>query len=786
MNVILQNVSVLYLPEDIVGSMILRDCFERKFGRMKKILSMLMAFSLAVSLLGMTALAETPSDTGSSEAEASDTKAETGTTVCDHTYQETSRVEPTCTEAGSVTSTCTKCGDVKTETLPAKGHTPKTDSAVVTAPTCTEDGYTTYTCAVCGAVYTGDVVKTSGHQWSEWSVKKEATDFTAGSKTRTCSVCKAEETETIAAKYAARIGETGFATFDAALRASQSGDTIEVLSDITESGNYKLDGKSVTVSLSGNLTLSGTGTGLQLLNNAALNVTSSTGKTMSLHGYNNGIVNGSGSSDESANAVTVSGNAVLSVTGSAKDGIFSTVGLTLNIAKGASLISSDNGSNFNGSGIYQVNKRLTANIQGTLTCERNAFDNVYIYYCPGEGMDARLTMVVDGGTVNLNCAEQNGIVGNDKDSSKYDFIKIINGGTFNCDENKSKGSIYISFDIENGSLHANGNKYGMLWTKITAVSGTVTANNNAMVGISFARGSSRFDAASTLIASGNSFGRLMTKTVWCGGALIVPFTQTSLNIENGANVEVKYNACSGLLVYGGSVTMNSGVISGNGCLNAKYGTDFGGGVYCCNVNGENPTSFTMGGSAKVYNNHARDKGDDIYCAAGSTVTLRNEGADQLTLSDCSHKITGWFNDGLKDGQSASRWNVSGCVNGREQYIDEFTASTNGGTELAVKAAHAVIPVVVPVDPTPTPIPEEPTPLTPNPTEPTVIPEPVTPTTDLPNTKTPTAEIPSARVPKASVPKTGDSNMLFLSSVCAAASLLGITVLSLHGKRKKEM
>ena len=754
---------------------------------MKKILSMLMAFSLAVSLLGMTALAETPSDTGSSEAEASDTKAETGTTVCDHTYQETSRVEPTCTEAGSVTSTCTKCGDVKTETLPAKGHTPKTDSAVVTAPTCTEDGYTTYTCAVCGAVYTGDVVKTSGHQWSEWSVKKEATDFTAGSKTRTCSVCKAEETETIAAKYAARIGENGFATFDAALRASQSGDTIEVLSDITESGNYKLDGKSVTVSLSGNLTLSGTGTGLQLLNNAALNVTSSTGKTMSLHGYNNGIVNGSGSSDESANAVTVSGNAVLSVTGSAKDGIFSTVGLTLNIAKGASLISSDNGSNSNGSGIYQVNKRLTANIQGTLTCERNAFDNVYIYYCPGEGMDARLTMVVDGGTVNLNDANSdprsNGIAGN---SFYRSTVVLKNGARFSCNGNSNQGSVYLSYEIDQSSLSANNNNFGLMYANIRSASGTVTANGNTSAGIFFGKENSSFDAGSSLTVDGNSEGRKMSGRLNFRGAMILYYSRATLNIADGAAVEVKDNACSGLMIYGGSVTMNSGVISGNGCLNAKYGTDFGGGVYCCNVNGENPTSFTMGGSAKVYNNHARDKGDDIYCAAGSTVTLRNEGADQLTLSDCSHKITGWFNDGLKDGQSASRWNVSGCVNGREQYIDEFTASTNGGTELAVKAAHAVIPVVVPVDPTPTPIPEEPTPLTPNPTEPTVIPEPVTPTTDLPNTKTPTAEIPSARVPKASVPKTGDSNMLFLSSVCAAASLLGITVLSLHGKRKKEM
>lgn len=39
-----------------------------------------------------------------------------------HSYTITSQTEATCTKAGTVTKTCS-CGDVKTETLPAKGHT---------------------------------------------------------------------------------------------------------------------------------------------------------------------------------------------------------------------------------------------------------------------------------------------------------------------------------------------------------------------------------------------------------------------------------------------------------------------------------------------------------------------------------------------------------------------------------------------------------------------------------------------------------------------------------------
>ena len=107
-------------------------------------------------------------------------------------FQETERVEPTCTEDGSVTYTC-ECGETYTEVLPATGHSYTT---VVTDPTCTEQGYTTYTCA-CGDSYVADYVDALGHNHVE-TERVEATCTENGSITYTCE-CGDTYTEVIEA-----------------------------------------------------------------------------------------------------------------------------------------------------------------------------------------------------------------------------------------------------------------------------------------------------------------------------------------------------------------------------------------------------------------------------------------------------------------------------------------------------------------------------------------------------------------------------------------------------------
>lgn len=77
--------------------------------------------------------------------------------VCDHTWTETDRTEPTCTTAGKVTSICSKCGQTKTEPIPATGHTWVVDRTVQTEydeeGNLLQQGYTIYSCSVCGEQY---------------------------------------------------------------------------------------------------------------------------------------------------------------------------------------------------------------------------------------------------------------------------------------------------------------------------------------------------------------------------------------------------------------------------------------------------------------------------------------------------------------------------------------------------------------------------------------------------------------------------------------------------------
>lgn len=80
-----------------------------------------------------------------------------GPEVCDHTWAETSRTDPTCSTPGKVTSTCSKCSQTKTDPIPAAGHSWVVDRTVQTTydeeGNLLQQGYTIYSCSVCGEQY---------------------------------------------------------------------------------------------------------------------------------------------------------------------------------------------------------------------------------------------------------------------------------------------------------------------------------------------------------------------------------------------------------------------------------------------------------------------------------------------------------------------------------------------------------------------------------------------------------------------------------------------------------
>ena len=115
----------------------------------------------------------------------------------EHSYQETSRVEATCTADGVITYTCVDGDDSYTEPIPATGHS--YEATVTKEATCEEAGVKTYTCTACGDSYTEEIPAIGSHSYDNGVVTKDATCEAAGVKTFTCAGCGATYTETIPA-----------------------------------------------------------------------------------------------------------------------------------------------------------------------------------------------------------------------------------------------------------------------------------------------------------------------------------------------------------------------------------------------------------------------------------------------------------------------------------------------------------------------------------------------------------------------------------------------------------
>lgn len=111
-------------------------------------------------------------------------------------WQETGRVDATCTEAGSVTYNNANNTEItKTDEIPALGHAYEvTDTK---EPACTEKGSTTYTCSRCGDTYVEEA-DALGHQKGDWTITKEPGVFSEGEKVIKCTACgEVLETEVI-------------------------------------------------------------------------------------------------------------------------------------------------------------------------------------------------------------------------------------------------------------------------------------------------------------------------------------------------------------------------------------------------------------------------------------------------------------------------------------------------------------------------------------------------------------------------------------------------------------
>lgn len=444
-------------------------------------------------------------------------------------------------------------------------------------------------------------------------------------------------------------------------------------------------------------------------------------------------------------------------------------------------------------GIYAID---TAKIN--LDSSSMNFTNMNYTAIMGEGETPEINLANQSSlSINPGAVRRNGITGCNIISDESTIV--IN----NCIQGLTKCSLTLS----NSSTADIGNNF---WGINTYEGNVVTVNAGTSLNVSdciskafLMQGNSQLlvNKGGALTVQGNGYGYVSTNSdkvnpdksaidvgAFVSSKYLMVFTTGLVNFEDGANVQITDNYIRGIGNFG-TVNIGSGtIITENGkTKTGETGSDCrvenGGGIY-------NAGTLKLSDGAVLCNNHASVAGDDLYnshedytfncnntagkkytVTVNGTMTLVPASGFNAVLDDCGHGITGWYYDGIKNGTNTARWNVSGCISGREEYIDEYSVFANDANTVALKATHGTIPVYVPVivDPTPTPTP------TPTPSE--TIPDENVPATDIPEPNTPKAD--------ASAQVTGDSGLIVWSAVTAAFSIAGLAYLSVSAKKRGE-
>ena len=114
----------------------------------------------------------------------------------EHHFVLTASKDPTCTEDGYREYQCTECEQLRTEVLPARGHSYQNDKQI---PTCVADGYERRVCSECGAISDYKALERTGHDYAV-RTRKEATCTENGEVVSVCTKCGDTLTESIPGK----------------------------------------------------------------------------------------------------------------------------------------------------------------------------------------------------------------------------------------------------------------------------------------------------------------------------------------------------------------------------------------------------------------------------------------------------------------------------------------------------------------------------------------------------------------------------------------------------------
>lgn len=287
---------------------------------------------------------------------------------------------------------------------------------------------------------------------------------------------------------------------------------------------------------------------------------------------------------------------------------------------------------------------------------------------------------ISDSNVNIERNKWNGITG-----PQYINANIINSKV-NINNNLLRGVHCGKFTLDNSTLNAlNNGSDGLNLNQLCIKNNSViNSQDNGANGIRD-MGEFTVDGTCQMNITGNA------KKGFGAGLRLSTKKDIKSEIQSGAIIKINNNHRNGLENYriGKGTLIEEGV---NLEIMGNCESNNGGGIY-------NNGVLSLPSNAKIYNNHAKKSGDDIY--SDGTITLgkvgeewRLDGVNELDPNNpgCQDLIDGWYVDN-KD----LRWEA----HQDPLHIEEYSEFTNGLTTvsgpLALKAAHNLIQYTVTIN-----------------------------------------------------------------------------------------
>ena len=531
--------------------------------------------------------------------------------------------------------------------------------------------------------------------------------------------------ENTAAEDVATINGKGYKSFDEAVEAAESGDTIEVIKDATSTGidlqnkNLTIKGKTVT-------TTTDSGTEEKTTVKPKLQFVAKDGQPkifgITLRGSNLTFQNmdvdmtgASSTTNHKWNAVCMSGDAALTL----KSTDLFMSGKDLDERKDQEILKPQ--------GIYMAGcGRNELNVDDHSTLTINNYYNAIAWDGVGNEDSIYYINIKNGSTFTADGNEA-GIVGLESlDVLVEDSTMTIT----NCrarypdktdnrvlpNEHEGRSGLNgadVTITRSNVTISGCEQGYGIHTRDLHVENSTLTTDNNGYSSI-FITGKGEF-INSTINARGNTgLGndtieitryRNETGKGYHYGSLKV--TNSTLNITNNNATGIRCNFGDLNIDDASRVTVQYNKATDNNGYNSLYG--LGGGLVV-----RRGTTAKLGANTTINNNSAALEGADIFIQPGGTLTFSagNAGIGDI-LQDCGDGIDGWYIDA--EGQ---RWDFHGDPSVAQDLLDSKDAAleyngdgtytiTAGSEGLSLKAAHAELPA-------PTPDPDGPDTPTPNP------------------------------------------------------------------------